>query len=116
MNADEMGLTTVKNPGKIVAQKGVKQVGAVTSGQRVNLVTLSCAVNVFGNSIVPMFVFPRLQYLKHIVDVGPPGCIGASHKSDWMTLANFLIFLHRVSEKSANLSFTLCVSNIHQFD
>ena len=58
MNADEMGLTTVKNPGKIVAQKGVKQVGAVTSGQRVNLVTLSCAVNVFGNSIVPTFVFP----------------------------------------------------------
>jgi len=30
-NLDETGITTVQNPSKIVAQKGKKQVGAITS-------------------------------------------------------------------------------------
>jgi len=70
--------------GKIVAQKGVKQVGAVTSGERGKLVTL-CHSNALGHSIPPMFVFTRVWYHEHLVDGGPPGCIGASHKSGWMT-------------------------------
>lgn len=41
-NVDETGLTTVQNPGKIVAPKGIKQVRAVTSADRGVLVTLCC--------------------------------------------------------------------------
>ena len=92
-NVDETGLTTVQNPGKIVAQKGVKQVGAVTSAERGVLVTLCCAVNALGHAIPPMFIFPRVRYHERFVDGGPSGCIGASHKSGWMTQENFLIFL-----------------------
>jgi len=92
-NVDETGLTTVQNPGKIVAQKGVKQVGAVTSAERGVLVTLCCAVNALGHAIPPMFIFPRVRYHERFVDGGPSGCIGASHKSGWMTQDNFLIFL-----------------------
>ena len=47
-NVDETGLTTVQNPGKIVPQKGVKQ---VTSAERGKLATLCCAVNALGHAI-----------------------------------------------------------------
>jgi len=92
-NVDETGLTTVQNPGKIVAPKGIKQVGAVTSAERGVLVTLCCAVNALGHAIPPMFIFPRVRYHERLVDGGPAGCIGASHKSGWMTKENFLVFL-----------------------
>jgi len=75
---DETGLTTVQNPGKIVAQKGVKQ---VTSAERGKLVTLCCAVNALGHAIPPMFIFPRVWDHESLVDGGPPGCIAASHNS-----------------------------------
>jgi len=44
-NVDETGMTTAQNPGKIVAQNCTKQVGAVTSAERDQLVTLCRAVN-----------------------------------------------------------------------
>ncbi|CAK9292442.1 unnamed protein product [Gordionus sp. m RMFG-2023] len=40
-NMDETGLTTVQNPSKIVAQKGQKQVGSITSAERGTLVTMA---------------------------------------------------------------------------
>lgn len=92
-NVDETGLTTAQNPGKILAPKGVKQVGAVTSAERGTLVTLCCAVNALGHAIPPMFIFPRVRYHERLVDGGPPGCIGSCHKSGWMTKENFLVFL-----------------------
>ena len=57
-NLDETGLTTVQRPCRVVAQKGVKQVGAVTSGERGELVTLCQAVSAVGNTVPPMFIFP----------------------------------------------------------
>ena len=39
-NADETGITTVQKPNRVVARKGVKQVGRVTSFERGTLVTL----------------------------------------------------------------------------
>ena len=92
-NADETGLTTFQNPCKIVAPKGVKQIGAITSAERGVLVTLCCAVNALGHAMPPMFIFPRVRYHERLVDGGPPGCIGASYRSGWMTQENFIIFL-----------------------
>lgn len=92
-NVDETGLTTAQNPGKILAPKGIKQVGAVTSAERGTLVTLCCAVNALGHAMPPMFIFPRVRYHERFVDGGPAGCIGSCHKSGWMTKENFLIFL-----------------------
>jgi len=61
-NMDETGVTTVQKPSKVVAAKGVKQVGAVTSGERVTLVTAVVAVKGSGNSMPPMFIFPRKRF------------------------------------------------------
>ncbi|KAB0802688.1 hypothetical protein PPYR_04874 [Photinus pyralis] len=78
-NMDKTGVTTVQRPDKIVARKGVKQVGSVTSAERGTLVTLALEVSASGNAIPPMFVFPR--------------CIGTANKSGWMIQEHFIIFL-----------------------
>nr|CAH7729490.1 unnamed protein product [Callosobruchus chinensis] len=50
-NVDETGVTTVQKPDRVVARRGTKQVGALTSGERGTLVTLAFAANALGNSI-----------------------------------------------------------------
>ena len=89
-NVDETGCTTVHKPAKVLATTGAKQVGAIVSGQ---LVTLCCAVNAVGNSVPPMFIFPRVNYRDNFVNGGPVGCVGTAHPSGWMTAAGFLTFL-----------------------
>ncbi|XP_066960928.1 uncharacterized protein [Macrobrachium rosenbergii] len=97
-NIDETGITTVQKPTRIVAGKGAKQVGAMTSGERGALVTLVTAISASGNTVPPMFVFPRVNFRDHFIRDGPPGCIGAAHQSGWMTGENFIIFMkHFVS-------------------
>ena len=58
-NMDETGITTVHRPSGIIARRGRKQIGALTSGERGTLVTMALAVSATGASIPPYFVFPR---------------------------------------------------------
>ncbi|KAL7402336.1 hypothetical protein ABVT39_013405 [Epinephelus coioides] len=48
-NVDETGLVTVQKPGFLVATKGVRRVGAVTSAERGVLVIMALAGNALGN-------------------------------------------------------------------
>ncbi|XP_076805471.1 uncharacterized protein LOC143449241 isoform X2 [Clavelina lepadiformis] len=98
-NVDETGCTTVQKPRKIVAATGAKQVGAIVSGERGQLVTLCCAVSATGNAIPPMFIFPRVHYKDHFIKNGAPtGSIGRAHPSGCMTAENFLVWMkHFVS-------------------
>ncbi|XP_042577390.1 MFS-type transporter clz9-like [Cyprinus carpio] len=89
-NVDETGTTTVQVPDKIIATKGKRQVGAVTSGERGTLVTISLAVNAQGNCIPPYFIF--------IFQVPGPLCCpigsaGSANSSGWMQDTDFLAFL-----------------------
>lgn len=92
-NLDETGVTTVLKPKKIVAAKGIKQVGAIVSAERGTLVTVELAANAVGNTVPPMFVFPRLKYKDLFIRDGPPESIGAGNSSGWMTAKEFLIFM-----------------------
>lgn len=92
-NIDETGITTVQAPNKIVAAKGKKQIGAITSAERGNLVTMCFSVNAVGNSVPPMFIFPRVNYHEHFVRGGPTGCIGTANKSGWMQGSDFFLFM-----------------------
>lgn len=83
-NLDETGITTVQRTEKIVASRGKKQIGAITSAERGTLVTMCLAVNAIGNFIPPMFVFPRVNYKDYFVRGGPSGCVGVANKSGWM--------------------------------
>ncbi|XP_016098845.1 mucin-7-like isoform X2 [Sinocyclocheilus grahami] len=90
---DETGVTTVQAPEKIIATKGIRQIGAMTSGERGKLVTVAVAINALGNSIPPFFVFPRKQFYSHFIHEGPPASAGAANGSGWMQAEEFLQFL-----------------------
>ena len=72
-NVDETGLSTVQKPSSVVGPKGAKQIVAITSGERGTLVTMCAAVSATGNSVPPMFVFPRVRYYDHFICGAPPG-------------------------------------------
>ena len=59
---DETGLTTVQKPKNVVAAKGLKQIGSVTSGEMGTLITICAAVSATGNTVPPMFIFPRHNF------------------------------------------------------
>ena len=88
-----MGCTTVQKPSKVIASTGVKQVGAIVSAERGQLVTVCCTVSAIGNTVPPMFVFPRVHYKDSFVNGAHPNSIGAAHPSGWMTAENFLTFM-----------------------
>lgn len=92
-NVDKTGVTTVQAPSRVVARRGVKQVGAMTSGERGTLVSVAYAVQALGNAIPPFFVFPRQNFKDHFFQSGPLGSAGSANSSGWMQEEDFLSFL-----------------------
>jgi len=99
-NVDETGVTTVQRPNKVIAEKGVKQVGRVTSAERGTLVTVCGAVNAIGNSVPPLFVFPRVNFKEYMIKGAPVGSIGTAHPSGWMTAQNFVVWIKHFVQHS----------------
>ncbi|XP_066591430.1 uncharacterized protein [Prorops nasuta] len=92
-NVDETGITTVQKPTKVVGVRGTKYVGSITSAERGTFVTMCLAVNAVGNSVPPMFIFPRKNFYYHFIRDGPVGSIGNANSSGWMQESEFLIFI-----------------------
>lgn len=113
-NVDETGVTTVQTPKQVVAEKGKKQVGAITSAERGELVTVVCAINATGNAVPPMFIFPRVRYRDHFITGAPPGSIGSSTRSGWInedTFAEFLEHLVQHTKCSSDHPILLLLDN-----
>lgn len=89
-NVDETGLTTVQEAGKVIARKGQKQVGHVTSSERGTLVTMVGCVNAIGNNIPPLLIFPRKNYKDYMIKNAPPGTVGVASTSGWITSELFV--------------------------
>ena len=51
------------------------------------------AVNACGNSVLPMFLFPRKKFFGHFICDGPTDCIGASNGSGWMNEECFVTYM-----------------------
>ncbi|KAF2905806.1 hypothetical protein ILUMI_00374 [Ignelater luminosus] len=80
-NMDETGITTVQRPDRVVARKGYKQIGSLTSAESGTLIIMAIVVSASGNSVPPFFVFPRVHYKEHLVRGGPPGSVGSKNPS-----------------------------------
>lgn len=102
-NADETGITTVQKPDRVVARRGARQVGSITSAERGTLVTVAFAANAIGNVIPPFFVFPRVRYQDHFIRDGPVGSAGTANPSGWMQDETFMSFLDHF-KKHTNVS------------
>ena len=76
---------------KVVALKGVKQVGSITSSEQGQMITIWSAGNATGNFVPLMLVFPRNKFKNHFIRDGRNGCVGAATSSGWMEPETFLL-------------------------
>ena len=93
-NVDETGITTVQKPGKVLAERGQKQVGVVTSGERGALTTVVCCFSSSGTYVPPMFIFRRQRLNEQLSRNGPPGASYQCSKSGWIDRELFLEWLN----------------------
>lgn len=113
-NVDETGLTTVQKSSRILAEKGKKQVGRMTSGEKGATVTMELAVSATGNFVPPLFIFPRVHFKPHFINQGPTGCAGAAHPSGWITgtiFKQFMEHFHKHVPSSADSPVLLLLDN-----
>lgn len=100
-NVDETGILTVPNkPSKVLALRGKKQVGCLSSAERGVLVTVETCMNAAGNFMPPMFVFPRAKANPLLMDDAPPGSFAAYNKSGWISNETFLVWFKKFIEFS----------------
>lgn len=62
-NMDESALKTVQKPTAVIAKRGVRNLGAMTSAERGVLVTHALAVSAGGVCLPPFYIFPRVKFL-----------------------------------------------------
>ncbi|XP_046660673.1 uncharacterized protein LOC124358492 [Homalodisca vitripennis] len=90
-NVDETGLMTVQSKSsKILALKGRRQVGTLTSAERGQLSTFVVCMSAGGYFIPPFVIFPRLRMKAELQDGAPPGTMVVCHPSGWMQSEIFL--------------------------
>lgn len=95
-NVDETGILTVPNkPSKVLALRGKKQVGSLTSAERGVLVTTEICMNAAGNYMPTMFVFPRKRENPLLMDDAPPGSFAVYHESGWINKETFIVWFKR---------------------
>ncbi|XP_046689171.1 MFS-type transporter clz9-like [Homalodisca vitripennis] len=90
-NVDETGLTTVQSKSsKVLALRGRRQVGSLTSAERGVLCSLVMCMSAGGSYIPPYIIFPRLRMKAELTDGAPPGTAFTCHPSGWMQTELFV--------------------------
>jgi len=74
-NLDETK-TTVQNNEKIIAEKGSKAVCKVTNTEKAVLVTTCCIIRADGNYLLPVLIFPRVNFRDHMMIGAPHNFLG----------------------------------------
>ena len=92
-NMDETGISSVQKPGKILACKGAKQVGKLTSAERGQNVTVVCSMSAAGTYIPPAFIFPRKKMSEVLLNGAPHGSVGYAVDNGWMDCLTFMKWL-----------------------
>lgn len=102
-NLDESGFTTVQKQTKVIAPKGHKQVGQITSAERGTLITVCGIVSAAGTALPPVFIFPRKNFKGVMLYGAPEGSLGLAYPSGWMTRESFeLVIDHFIKYAKPN--------------
>src|SRR5690606_38940393 len=67
-NLDETGTSTVQTPQRVLAERGIRQLNKVTSGERGVLVSTCCIISAAGATVPPVMVFPRVHFKEHMLN------------------------------------------------
>ncbi|KAF2887573.1 hypothetical protein ILUMI_18600 [Ignelater luminosus] len=98
-NTDETGVSTVPNKqSNVLALRGKKQVGCLSSAERGVLVTAEACINAAGNIMPTMFVFPPKRENSLLMDNAPPGSFAYYDESGWIKAESFLYWSRRFIE------------------
>lgn len=99
-NIDETGVTTVQKLPKILAQKGKKQVGGLTSAERGVNVTIVASMSASGHFLSPAFIFPRKRIKPELMDNAPSGSPAFPQDKGWMDRDVFLQYMKYFVEQT----------------
>jgi len=102
---DETGFSTVPTKiGKVIAVRGVKKVGLISSAERGTMITMALALrrrwHAEGNSIPPYFLFPTKKMQGWYMDDASPGAVGFANESGWMCQPDFVKYMKHFIERS----------------
>ena len=75
----------MQKPGNVIATKGARQVGKLTSGERGATVTVICGMKAAGTYLPPMFIFPRQRMVDRLTVGAPPQSVGHCSSNGWTT-------------------------------
>lgn len=106
-NVDETGMGTVPTRNqKILATKGRKQVGTISSAERGLHYTAVCCFNALGTFVPPAFIFPRKRFKAELMDNAPSSSVAYCQEKGWMTSELFLRwlthFVHHIKPSKDN--------------
>ncbi|XP_047135514.1 uncharacterized protein LOC124812669 [Hydra vulgaris] len=115
-NANESSFSVCHNPGKIVALKEKRSVGAITSLKKDKIITVLCCASAVGAYVPHMIIFPRVHMKPSFMDQAPQGAFGVATKNSWINEELFNIwfdhFLQFTQPSSCNTP-TLLVLDGH---
>lgn len=98
-NMDESNIQTVPSKlSKIIAHKGRKQVGALTSAERGESVTITFCVNAAGQFIPPQMIFPRKRRNELYFKGAPYGTLCLQNQTGYQNSETFVQFLKHFQE------------------
>ncbi|GBP19523.1 Retrovirus-related Pol polyprotein from type-1 retrotransposable element R2 [Eumeta japonica] len=67
---NETELTTVHVPNRVIALRGIKNLGKMSSAERDTLVTVAVAISALGNMVPPFFIFSTACVKKTVNEEG----------------------------------------------
>lgn len=84
----------------MIAATGGKQVGEVVAAGRGELVTFCAIINSVGNSVPPIYIFPRAKFKSIFLKGSPNGSLGLAYRSrsGWMTATLFLDLIKHIKK------------------
>ena len=103
-NCDEVGMSSVQKPKKILAKKGKKQVGKIVSAEKGETTTALVCMSAAGNFIPPMLIFKRKNMNKQLMKDAPTDSIPGTSKTGWINTQLFTKWMeHFIKHTRASL-------------
>lgn len=115
-NADETGFSVCHVPGKIIAEKGKRSIGSVTSLEKGKTITVLCCVSASGTYVPPMIIFPRVRMKPAFMDEAPAGALGVAAKTGWINgelFSKWFDHFLETTQPAAHQSKTLLILDGH---
>ncbi|XP_013164897.1 PREDICTED: uncharacterized protein LOC106115849 [Papilio xuthus] len=97
-NVDETGISTVQRNSRILAPKGLNQVGKCTSAERASMNTVVNYFNAGGTYIPPFFIFNRKRMNALLMKDSNSNIVACVSHTGWITESIFVDWLQHFKE------------------